>query len=1744
MRDGNEGAASDSVTEQSFNLLEYLSAVAREVGPAPVRDVRQHDPHILPSAVPAHASVKIGPAEGRQAWLSVARIPAPAPAQVPEWLAPLLAPVPDGKDPLTRPQLAPVAVQRQIEVKVLDQLGPTSADDTDEDREVRAKLRRQFAADAERGFTEWLDSTWVPWEERSRPVYEARRLYAALYDLHLKAEAESATYEVVWGHVVVSARDGASSVVAPMLTARAIVEVDQDDATIRVMPEQGVELELDALEGTSLNGMDGLVSLQATLRETPPDIWDPEQLLSVRRQISAQLGIDAVLVDDKDPATPTANPQVNDGWVLFMHKRPMRQERFYDELAHKILYEGFLPEGLASVVADRDRVDDALRQLGREVSTDDGTADRLLMPLPANAEQVRIASQLARSRGVTVQGPPGTGKSHTIVNLVSHLVAQGKRVLVTAEKEQALSVLRDKIPEELRDLSLAVLESTPTAMEELRSAAQSMQDSLSSLDVPREEKRIAELGTTVDALRESIARTDAALVRALQSEQREYPLPTGPARAPQVAEWLAERRELDVIKDRVPVDAKMPITPEELAELAQILRETSAEDAAASALTLPEASKLPAAATLQTQLKKLDELRSQVTSLEDRGLRVETLDGMTLESIRQQARMFRDSAARMRALSGQWEDRYAQAIRHRDHAVTWVVQHNPATRERIRVALALASRLAGHVVDAPEGDPVAHAKMLEDWGKRVAAGKKLSMFAAKDLKEFSSQVQVDGYPVTTPAQLDLVRTLVELRTKTRAAHVQMSQAYAPCQIPVPPLDNAFLFAADQLAARVDDVTSWWSSAFPSTYAASQAFVTAHDAALRPESLEEIASLLDGAAARIEERELEAHLASLRAGLVDARQAANASPLWGQLVSALDLSRPDQWDATMTESHRLFGVRARVLRGDELRERLSAGGAPIWARAILDSRGAADVVGGVENAAVAWERAKARSWLSALHSETDLQTLMESSHTDATALRRAIIDLANRSARVELKHNLKDRQRRALETWLTAVKRVGKGTGKNAPRFQAAAREALPAAMGAVPIWIMPIYRVMENFDPRVSDLFDVVVVDESSQCNLLSLGVLALGKKIVVVGDDKQTTPERVGIQTHRIAALQDQYLKGMPEAKLLTLDDSLYSISGRAFPSTIALKEHFRCVPEIIEFSNRYYNGSILPLREVSVPQIGDPVKAVHVDDAVSIVRGSSRVNLDEAEAITAQVVKCIEDPAYEGLTFGVVTMMSGPQAQILQDLIRDAIGDEEFEHRRLRVGNPPMFQGDERNVMFVSMVAHDASFAATTTRYAQWANVAASRAQDQLWIFYSMDPATLHHEDQRRAMIEYAQGHGHRKDSQGLFELTESKFERDVLKQMLARGYDVTPQHRVGRYRIDFVVNVANGEKLAVECDGDTFHGPDKWDEDVRRQRVLERLGWSFWRIRASKYYLDPEQAMRPLWARLEEMKARAAEAAQVAEFTQERAEQARLEKLQAQPWESLEPEPEASPEPEPEPETDPVTESTPELPAEAPKVATVGFNNVANTAPSPTEVEQLLATAKSVKPERTSGSPQRTTPVRVSPMKNPTEVRRWARENGYAVGDRGRIPAEVYEAFSRAMSGSLDKERNLANGPQPGSIDAPVAGSGTSTIPTSTRIAGGDDTPESKQFAAKAAWETGTSYQLDSLGNITPRNSTRTLATVIGSSAAAQVRNQMQAVRPNGGRFKVGKSGVMATLIDGKPAYVCTVRPDYWFPDHWTQ
>src|SRR5690606_13898039 len=127
-------------------------------------------------------------------------------------------------------------------------------------------------------------------------------------------------------------------------------------------------------------------------------------------------------------------------------------------------------------------------------------------------------------------------------------------------------------------------------------------------------------------------------------------------------------------------------------------------------------------------------------------------------------------------------------------------------------------------------------------------------------------------------------------------------------------------------------------------------------------------------------------------------------------------------------------------------------------------------------------------------------------------------------------------------------------------------------------------------------------------------------------------------------------------------------------------------------------------------------PLRTTFVEGGAVTEQNSSLTNRVEARALADTLVRCLDDEAYDGKTFGVVVLQGQSQVDVIQNELLDRLTPEQWEERRLRVGTPPDFQGDERHVLFLSMVvAPEQNIAAMTrTEYQRRFNVAASRAQD----------------------------------------------------------------------------------------------------------------------------------------------------------------------------------------------------------------------------------------------------------------------------------------------------------------------------------------------------------------------------------------------------------------------------------------------
>jgi very-short-patch-repair endonuclease len=515
---------------------------------------------------------------------------------------------------------------------------------------------------------------------------------------------------------------------------------------------------------------------------------------------------------------------------------------------------------------------------------------------------------------------------------------------------------------------------------------------------------------------------------------------------------------------------------------------------------------------------------------------------------------------------------------------------------------------------------------------------------------------------------------------------------------------------------------------------------------------------------------------------------------------------------------------------------------------------------------AWCWAVADNWLAKRADPEHRDHLWQRrAEMDAT-IRSLIAESAALRAWSHFFNRLSHPEAAALRGWREAVRSMGKATGRSTriARLRREAREYMDKCRDAIPVWIMPRYLVAEMIDPA-PDRYDLIIVDEASQLGVESLFLFYIAKKMIVVGDDQQISPYGVGIADEAVAELQRHYLEGIPHRVALSPQSSLYANAKIRFGQSLVLREHFRCMPEIIQFSNDLCyanNGTPLdPLRAYPANRL-KPLVVRHVASGYRTGTPQNALNEPEADALLAQVIACINDHRYTGRTMGVISLQGDAQAKLIEHKLLESLEPEVIEERRLICGDAYAFQGDERHIIFLSMVAApgETRIGALANEAArQRFNVAASRAQDQLWLFHSATLDILSPACMRHHLLGYMLNPGRQKTEVGDNRFG-SAFERHVFGLISDKGFHVRTQVSVGdptnhRYRIDLVVEGMQG-RLAVECDGDTWHGPERYEQDMARQRDLERAGWHFIRIRGSDFYRDRIKAMVPLWRELDRL------------------------------------------------------------------------------------------------------------------------------------------------------------------------------------------------------------------------------------------------------------------------------------------------
>jgi len=162
--------------------------------------------------------------------------------------------------------------------------------------------------------------------------------------------------------------------------------------------------------------------------------------------------------------------------------------------------------------------------------------------------------------------------------------------------------------------------------------------------------------------------------------------------------------------------------------------------------------------------------------------------------------------------------------------------------------------------------------------------------------------------------------------------------------------------------------------------------------------------------------------------------------------------------------------------------------------------------------------------------------------------------------------------------------------------------------------------------------FDLVVIDEASQSDLTALPSLLRAKKVLIVGDDKQVSPEGVGLEEEKVRSIMSRFLGNQVDTyrPQMSPERSIYDLFKVVFAkSVVMLKEHFRCVGPIIEYSKReFYNHELQPLRmPKSSERLDPPLIDVEVEDGYrrgDVNQAEARFIIDEIKAAPSGSSRC----------------------------------------------------------------------------------------------------------------------------------------------------------------------------------------------------------------------------------------------------------------------------------------------------------------------------------------------------------------------------------------------------------------------------------------------------------------------------------------------------------------------------------------
>lgn len=1312
-------------------------------------------------------------------------------------------------------------------------------------------------------FEDWLEER-RKWEESEINVHEALNVFNEYFDLWSKLRRESEKYQLFVGDGIFCWESPNGIVHHPLLIQKVQLEFNS------LVPEFVIK---DSFESPTLHtailrflGIDGkhISHHQQILNESQIHPLGGEETGDFLKELVQGLWSDGLYFETPEDVESTEAPYIYRQPLIYLGRANQGFSDAVEKYIQHLYQTDFIPESLLRIVGiDTGR---SSKQNGS-----DSKSSEILLTKAANSEQERVIRQLDETGAVSVQGPPGTGKSHTIANLIGHLLAQNKSILVASHASKALRVVREQVVPSLRPLCVSLLDSDEESSKQLEESVTGIVDYLSRTSLKKINAEIEKLEIKREKLKSRSDEIKEDQFNTLANEYRDIELCGGVKVTPaQAAQQFRRDEELYAwLSGPIEHQPEFPLTDEDMKSLYDINARLSAEDIEILQSTLPDPAQVPTP-------ERFREVLDAISNLEQENLKKGQGMWQHEDHTVEQLRSFLEKVTHAMAIvdtETPWIMECIDAGRGRsEEKKTWQILIDlveklcaeiPAKEELV---LALGPRVNSENTNE---EVIRICKEICAHLEKGKGLKKLTKMFKPEWKEVIDHCRVDNGKASKLEHFQAIINHLEINMQRDELKRRWDRQMEPLGCPnSKKLGRRPEKTARQYIEKMKLAITWfdemwhpceslsdelglsWKHLLKKAPVTSSAFSDL--IRLKEVVTGELQPVIETRIKYIEWKDLKDIQQKWYDYFHGLPKKEASYVLTKVFRGAVKKGNYDHYLQAWQRLNELVDLKPDYEKRQDLLSQLEQF-APNWAAAIAEwqtPHNKGKPPGDIQSA---WTHRYLEQALTKILGADfdDLQNKLDEVNDRLQEVTAQYIEKKSWRAQLE-RTGLKQQQ--ALNGWLALHKKMGRGTGKQVGKLKEEARKTLLECRQAVPVWIMPISRVLESFDLTTTK-FDVLIVDEASQSDIRALSVFALARDVVVVGDHEQVSPYAVGLKTERIQELIDEMLEDIPNKQLYDGKTSIYDLARQSFGGTIRLLEHFRCVPDIIQFSNHLcYNNEILPLRDPSASQLFPHLVAHHVPKGVA----HNKINHPEALEIASLILAMCRLPEYEDLTIGVISMVGTDQAVVIDNILRRRLTVSEYKKRRVLCGNASQFQGDERDVILLSMVDSPTGrplHLRQRDEAKKVFNVASSRACNQMWVVHSLNPdRDLKIGDLRYKLLKHAQDpSGLRKKTIVKEEVFKSDLQQSVYKELQNRKYRLMLSFEVGLRSIDIVAQGDERQRLAIQCEGEHIKTEEELLLEMDYYMTLRRLNWDIFHIRATEYYSDPDKLMNRLFRRL---------------------------------------------------------------------------------------------------------------------------------------------------------------------------------------------------------------------------------------------------------------------------------------------------